>query len=180
MSEKKELELLIDIAKLLKKYGPETFESLAKNLILPDFSERLASVLSRAAKIAESVPSKELKAVKKKTPKKDFRSSLVELDKTDPEKSGLLLSFYDNMIEKKFLPTLRNIHTFLSDMGFQPPKAKSREKAIVPLVKMLSTLSIDELIECLNDVKAVSRQDDRSLEGWSNIILDKQRGQKAK
>lgn len=178
MSDRPEFALLIEIAKLLRKYGPETFESLAENLSTPEFSERLVSVLSTVAKTGRTVRPKESETAEERRSLRDFRSSLVAAGKTEPEKSELLVKFYDGLTAKTILPTLRDIQAFASDMGLPPLKATARDKAVIPLTKALLPLPLEELRARLAAVKPVSNQDDRSLEGWSNIILDKERRKK--
>lgn len=174
MSDKQELELLVEVAKLLKKYGPDTFEKLAESLSSPEFSERLTSILSKTARIAHSAKKDIQPSERKQTPR-DFRSSLVALANTESEKSELLTKFYDGLMAKNFLPTLRDLQSFILDMGLPPLKATARNKAIVPFVKSLLPLSTDEIKDKLARIKPVSSANDRSLEGWSNIILDKER-----
>lgn len=175
MSDKPELELLIEVAKLLKKYGPDAFEKLAESLSTPEFSERLTTILSSTAKTACSVKKDVQPSEERKQTPRDFRSSLVALAKTKPEKSELLLKFYDSLMAKTSLPTLRDIQSFISDMGLSPLKATARDKAIIPFVKSFLPLGVDEIKAKLVRIKPVSVADDRSLEGWSNIILDKER-----
>ena len=175
MSNRPEFELLSEIAKLLKKYGPETFESLSENLSSPEFSECLVSVLTTAAKVGRTTRAKEVKTTEQRRSPRDFRSSLVAIGKTEPEKSALLVKFYDGLTAKTFLPTLRDVQAFVSDTGLPPVKAKARHKAIVPLVKALLPLSLEDIKAKLSVIKRVPVQDDRSLEGWSNLILDKER-----
>ncbi len=180
MSNRPEFELLSEIARLLKKYGPETFESLAENLSSPEFSECLVSVLATAAKVGRTARAKEVETAEQRRSPRDFRSSLVAIGATEPEKSELLVKFYDGLTAKTFLPTLRDVQTFASDTGLPPVKAKARHKAIVPLIKALLPLSLEDVKAKLSAVKPVSTQDDRSLEGWSNIILDRERRAKQK
>lgn len=175
MNDKPELELLIDIAKLLKKYGPETFEILAERLSNPDFSESLVSILAKTAKANKTLTTSKTSTSTKRSRRRDFRSSLMELGKTDPEKSELLLKFYTKLIAKSVLPTLRDIRSFASDRSPQSIKAMSRDKAIIPLIKILLPKPLDELKDLLSEITPVSELDDRSLEGWSNIILNKNR-----
>ncbi len=174
MNDKPELELLVEVAKLLKKYGPDAFEKLAESLSTPEFSEQLNIILSTTAKAARSVK-KDVQLSEGKQAPRDFRSSLVTLGKTDPEKSDLLIKFYDGLMAKTFLPTLRDIQSFISDTGLSPLKTTARDKAIIPLVKSLLLLSVEEIKAKLIRVKHISTTDDRSLEGWSSIILDKER-----
>ena len=179
MGEKPELDLLIDIAKLVKKYGSETFENLADKISTPEFSERLSSLLASTAKVARQAQMETTDKPAKKKGVRDFRTSLVAFEKNEPEKSAILLKFYDDLLAKIVLPTFRDIKTFLQDNDLPVIKATSREKAIIPLAKVLMALSIDEIKNRISSVKPVIKKDDRSLEGWSNIILDKARRTKA-
>ncbi|MDQ3398292.1 MAG: hypothetical protein M3511_11095, partial [Deinococcota bacterium] len=108
----------------------------------------------------------------KQTPR-NFRSSIFEIKEDEPEKSELLLKLYDDLLAKTALPSLRDIHEFLADTELPPLKATSRSKAIVPLIKTLMTLQMPDLRAKLSKIESLSTQDDRSLEGWSNIILNK-------
>jgi len=172
VNDKPEIKLLGDLIKLLKKYGIDTFSLLIDMLSTPEFNDLLVATLTKTIEVSRI--SKAEKTETKRTPR-DFRSSLVELGISDPEKSDLLLKFHDNLMGKNILPTLRDIQAFVSDTGLPSIKSSARSKAIVPLIKSLSELSLDELRTKIAIVKAVSSQNDRSLEGWSNIILDKER-----
>ncbi len=170
MTENRDFDLLADVARLLKKYGPEAFEHLAENLSSPEFFERLISILRTSAKAGATVKAAKRPVRKKQSPA-DFRTSIVSL--RDKEKSDLLLKFYDDLMAKTILPTLRSLQSFVSDAGLPPFKAKIREKAVVQVVKNLMVLSLEELQLLLSTIRQVPSQDDRSLEGWSNIILNK-------
>ncbi|MEH2301847.1 MAG: hypothetical protein V7K88_23390 [Nostoc sp.] len=73
------------------------------------------------------------------------------------------------------LPNLQDIRNFASDTGLSTIKATSRNKAIIPLIKDLLSLNIEQLKTKLDGLIPVLPQDDRSLEAWANIILDKER-----
>lgn len=204
MTDKPELELLIEIAKLLKKYSPELSESIAKQLSSPELVKRLVSVLSTIDKIPQTVLTQEIQpaasnqslkksyssltkgarksgkkeshsAKGKQTRSNSYPSFLNELEKTEPDKSALLVKFYDGLMDRTFLATLQEMRNFSSDTGLPPVKATSRNKAIIPLIKALSGLTVEQLKTTLDAVIPVLRQDDRSLEAWANIILDKER-----
>lgn len=172
MNDRREIELLIEITKLLKKYGTETFSRLADMLSTPQLNDQIIVTLTKTIDISRTLKAEKVET--KRTPR-DFRSHLVELGSSEPEKFDLLLQFYDNLIGKSILPSLREIKSFVFDTGLPPIKATTRNKAIVPLLKSLSGLSLDELKAKISMVRTVSPQNDRSLEGWSNIILDKGR-----
>ncbi|MBT9132901.1 MAG: hypothetical protein DDT32_01315 [Syntrophomonadaceae bacterium] len=175
MTENPEFALLVDIAKLLKKYGPDTFESLAKAISSPQFSEQLTSILVNTATIGRPLQEKKGYRNRPNTTQRDFRSSLVSLSQTEPEKAKLLISFYDGVGAKTLLPTLRDLQSFASDAGLPPLKATSRIKAIMPLTRALIPMDVQELSALLSSIRSVSPSDDRSLEGWTNIILKSDR-----
>lgn len=204
MKEQPDYELFIEIARLLKKYNPELSKNLADHLSSSEFIERLVSVLhpveenlsitASTQAIQSTAGNKRLRKSRtsvakgtKKTHKKDNSSaagnqrrksspplSLIELEKTDPEKSALLIKFYNGLMDKTFLPTLGDIRTFASNTELPPIKADARSRAIPPLVKALLPLPVDKLKTKLDSVMPMIIQDDRSLEGWANIILDKE------
>lgn len=170
MNNRLEFDLLAEIARLLKKYGPETFDSLAENLAKPEFSERLAELLSTTGKAARKAQATATRNEQGRSPR-DFRSSLLALRESDPEQSALLVRLYDDLAAKTVLPTLRDVRAFASDAGLSPTTATSRDKAVIPLIKALMSLPTDDIRSRLATIRPVSA-DDRSLEGWSNLILD--------
>lgn len=171
MSENKDTELLIELAKLLKKFGTGSFDTLAENLSKPEFSERLVLVLTSISKASKSLPQKP----KRKSSSRDFRSSLVESAQSEPGKFELLIKLYDDLGAKTILPSLRDIKFFVEDVGLNPMKATDRSKAVIALIKQLSLLNADEIRSKVSNLKFNNFKDDRSLEGWNNIIFNKNR-----
>ncbi len=163
-----EFELLAELARLLKKYGPETFEGLAEHLSSPEFSQRLVTLLSATARQGRAMGVSEDRQLLR-----NIRTSLTELQHREPEKAKLLLRLYDGMVAKNILPTRRDIEAFVSEMGLLPIKTNVRKTAIASLINALMVFPIDELKAKLSTTDPI--QDDRSLEGWSNIILDRGR-----
>ena len=196
-------ELLIEIAELIEKYNPEFAASVAEHLSSQEFLDRLTPVLSPKAKTSQTVMTQGTRSVEdnqcpkssrtssikgdRTARKKDNPSSvgnqhpkkprpllLVKLEKTEPEKSAILGKFYDSLMSKKILPNLEALRTFALNIGLPPIKASSHSRAISPLIKALSPFPVEELKTKLNVVMPMATQDDRSLEGWANIILDKE------
>jgi hypothetical protein len=170
----KSFELLGELAKLLKKYGKETFYDLATILRDPDLSTQVADSL-------ENIANKSLK--KKSTRKRlsaeeerlNFREKLIAFGKSEPEKSKILLTLYDSLHNKTVLPTLRELTDFISDNGLPIPKSKSRGKVIISFVKNCMTISLNELqqFQFPNEPHQSLENSDRSLEGWGKVILDR-------
>jgi hypothetical protein len=174
MSQEGKFELLIDIARLIKKYGPDTFEELANYLRKKETFNSLIELLktsSKAAKVVSS-PTLIIQAEKKKVGIKGF---LSRMEKTEPIKAHILSAFHDELLAKAVLPNLREIKDFASDSGLRLITAGSRDKAIFPLLKDLGTRQIDEIKTIINNANRMAQRSDRTLEAWTGIILDRER-----
>jgi len=172
MTTQRELDLLVDIAKLLKKYGPEPFELLAASISSPEMTQHLSVVLTQVAKIARSIPKTKRESRLKEKP--SVPRALTALKNVNLEKYQLLMNFYTGLNAKSVLPTLRDLQEFAIDCGLPEVRAKSRQKAISPFIGSLIKLPNEQLIEKIQLLKKYD-MGDRSLEGWSNIILNRQR-----
>lgn len=167
MNNKKESELLKDILNLLKKYGPDVFENLARVLSSPTFGSHLPEILIKSAQAFGSRRLKEPKPGRLK----QIDSILSGIKDSNPAKAEALREIYDGASSKDFLPTLKNIKALASDLGLPALKAKSRKEAILPLIRLLSSLQESEIKSVLLSLKRTASTGNRSLEGWSNIIL---------
>ncbi|MET0647612.1 MAG: hypothetical protein ABW208_13430 [Pyrinomonadaceae bacterium] len=177
MTNNNEYDLLSDLARLVKKYGPETFETLASQLSRPDFIYQLAEIISTTAKASRIARPRKAQGRTTK-PRVDFRTSLVELGESEPDKSVMLVQLLDGLMSKAFLPTLRDVRAFVQDNGLPLVKAKTRDKTIVPLVKSLLPMPTEEISMLLRKIQPTQVRNDRSLAGWSDIIL--RRGEQVK
>jgi hypothetical protein len=170
MIRERELDLLIDLLKLLRKYGSESFESLANDLSSPEATEHLSRILAQVPRKVRAIyPSEKDRRRKQQyaVPK-----SLSILEKTDQPKFQILTEFYNNLVSKKILPSLSNIKQFAAEFGLPEVRVESRQKAINPLINALATFPYDKLKERINSVN-IYEHGDRSLEGWGKIILKK-------
>jgi hypothetical protein len=174
MNSGREFDLLCDLSKLIKKYGAQTFDELARELASPDFMERFLDVLRLTANAHRRTPSIKKRATSSK--ESDFRALLVNTGRTEAEKSRLLTDLYDALKSKAVLPTLREMQSFASDNGLPPITHKSREKALVPFVKTFLRMPIEDVRFYLSQIRQTGAPDDRSLEGWSNIIFGNKNG----
>ena len=174
IDDSKTFELLCEIAKLLKRYGRDTFFELATILRDPKLSYMVADSLENIASMPsrKKITSKRLSATEEQL---KFRESLIELGKSEPEKSKILLSLFDSLHNKSSLPSLRELIDFISDHGLPVPKAKSRSKVIISFINSCKKLVLDDLKQFNFPInQSQTREDfDRSLEGWGKVILDR-------
>lgn len=169
MINRREFDLLTDLSKLVKKYGPQTFDDLAQQLANPHFMETFLYLLKTTAFAYRSTRSPKKSSAQSK--RSDFRASLINVSKAEGEKGALLTNLYDALKAKAVLPTLREMQSFALDNGLDPVTTTSRDKAIVPFVKKFLGMPIEEVRFYLSRIRPTQASDDRSLEGWSNIIF---------
>ncbi len=172
MSEGAQLDLLVDLARLLKKHGPDAFEKLASDLSSPQFSEQLVHLLTAGANAARTAL--QTKAVfPSESESRNLRASLVGLGDSVPEESAILVRLYDDLMAQHALPTLKEIREFARTRGLLLYKARTRTQAVESLVEAIRDRPIEEMREIAAAIQPSGREDDRSLENWTRIILDK-------
>jgi hypothetical protein len=170
MNDNREFDLLADLAKLNKKYGSQAFEDLAERLKDPYFLKRFEEILDSTARLSRT--SRPLKKRRSKTQTQDFRTSLVSL--AQAEKRALLIDLFDGLKARAFLPTLREMQNFAFENNLPPVKTTSRERAVVPFVKVLMSMPIEDVRHYVKRIQSTST-DTRGLEGWSDIIFGDER-----
>lgn len=175
MSGEREYELLIDIAKLLRKHGPDAFDDLANKISTPEFSAQLATVLTAAASSGRSLKSEGKRGSHGKGTRRDLTAQLAALAETEPDKAAMLREFYDGLMAKYLLPTLREVRAFASDNGLPVPTATARPQVAASLLLSLVPLPLTEVQAKLNTLPPKADADDRSLQRWNDLILDKNR-----
>jgi len=169
MNNKKEFNLLADLARLMHKYGPETFKALAQHISDQEFTNQLVELLNTTARVSRSAK----RIAKKKSPKSELRSTLTNMAKSDTEKAALLIDLYDSLRNHRVLPTIRDMKNFAADNGLPPIKYTSREQALIPFVKSFLPLPVEDVRRYMERIRPIPSSDDRTLEGWSKIIFGK-------
>ncbi len=174
MNDHPEFELLQDLAKLLRKHGPDLFEELARLLETPEFVERLRQILLVGAKVARQSGVTQTRPRSQQLSLHDYRLSLLDHEQLGTEKSALLVRLYDGLMAKTLLPTMRELRSFAESSGLPTPKTSGRPKAIVEMIDELRKLSLDDLRPIISRLPPATGVSDRSLENWTRIIFDKE------
>lgn len=174
MNDYPEFELLQDLARLVRKHGPDVFEGLARLFEKPEFIERLRQILLVGAKTARQSGVTQTRPHSPKPSLHDFRTSLLDHEQLGTEKSALLVQLYDDLMAKTLFPTMRELRAFAESSGLQSPKAPGRPKAIVEIIEGLRQRSLEELRPIISRLPPITRASDRSLESWARIIFDKE------
>lgn len=163
--------LLYDIVKLLRKHGPDAFEALFQTITSGEFFRSLERILDETARAGKKARIEREPSRSKKHAARSVRTVLQDLTEQQPEKGRLLIDLYESLVAGRYLPKLRDIRNFAADVGLPPVKATSRAKAIDSLVRDLGDVPAEKLESVLSRAKRVEVADDRSLAGWSNVIL---------
>jgi len=174
--------LLADLAQLIKKHGPTAFSDLASLLRDPAKVDDLTAILEAGSFAGRNAKTRKKKPVRegRRTGPISLLHLLSETRSTDPAKAELLTRFYEDLSLKRVLPSLRDLRKFASDNGLIGAAADSREKAIGPLVRDLRGRSVEQVREIIGRaIVTEGTKDDRSLERWTDIILDKGRSRKS-
>jgi len=172
MSDDQKWALLADLAKLLRKYGSDTFDELSKALSDREFVERLSSLLATSSGAAK-------KSGLSRRPRKQqipgtADKILSHLQQSAPEKYTLLKPLHDQAKAGTILATLSDVRHFARECGLRDLKAASRGNALVELMRLLQTLPVKDIETCLSKAEHYASAD-RDLAGWSRLILDKER-----
>ncbi len=174
MSDYPEFELLQDLARLGRKYGPDVFEGLARLFEKPEFVERLRQILLVGARTARQSGVRQARPHSPKPSVHDYRLSLLNREQPGEEKSALLVRLYDDLMAKTLFPTMRQLRAFAESSGLSIPKAPSRPKAIVEIIEGVRQRPLEELRLIISQLPSTKEASDRSLENWARIIFDKE------
>jgi hypothetical protein len=170
--------LLEDLARLIKKHGPTAFTDLSALLRNPEKLDELIGILEAGASAGRraKMPKREKPSPYASASSGSLNLLLSKMRTIDPAKAEILSRFYDELTSKHVLPTLREIREFAHDNHLRGADVDSRSKAIGQLLRDLSERPSEQLNAILKRVHYAERpRDDRSLERWADIILDKDR-----
>jgi len=174
MSDEARLNLLSDLVRLLKKHGPDAFSDLSRHLQDGAAIRDLTSVLdgvAEAGRLAGVRPKG-----KQANRKQDSIDEAIEnWRRTKPDIGERLAALAADLRARVVLTSTRDIVGFVQDNGLGPVTASSRNKGVAMLLERIMDLEPEELVKVLDSRALRQRDTDRSLEGWSKIIMDKER-----
>ena len=90
----------------------------------------------------------------------------------EPGKARHLVPLYEALVAKRALSTLRELRSFATDNGLEFKIGNSRDKALGPFLWCLAAHSADEIGNIVSRINYDDLSGDRTLEGWTDVILD--------
>jgi hypothetical protein len=171
VSEQSDINLLADIARLIVKHGPQPFEDLAQRLRDGRLIDDLAALLDASAQAGRQ--SKRPLGSKHTGAKAliGINEILRQCEVESPEKAHSLRQLHEKLIAGTLLPTLRDIRHFAEDNGLPTVTAKSRNKAILSLIRAVSSLPLERITSLMVRALQLEQKGERTLEGWTDVIL---------
>jgi hypothetical protein len=153
-------ELLGELARLLRKYGPDEFEHLASMLVDPKFAGTLESVLRSVAKAAP-------KSKEKETPVHQFQ--------VGGEQEPVVARIRKRLEDKRAYPRVQNLEDEGRRLGVHIPESgfKTRKEAIDSILSLIRGQSAEEAAQILEHLKMPEQRG--SLQEWSRIIMGPKR-----
>jgi hypothetical protein len=171
VNKRPELDLLLELAKLLRKYGPEAFESLSVSLKSPEITNMLSELLGGLAHEVRKTRDS-TKESKGKVGRSAPDKSLTSLKSTDPPKYSLIIDIQTDLLEKRKLPTIGDLHEFAFSLGISNIQSTSRQKVISAIINTLMRMSIEE-ISSKTQMIVTHPSREGNIEGWSDFVLKK-------
>ena len=168
LEENKDIEMLAELGRLVKRYGADSLFRIAQLIRDPDQAAELATALEYIAHRAP--PSKPARKSRSPQHNRVGISVLNELSMTDPQKHSILAAIRHQLITNSILPGMKDIRHFALTHGLTIGTASSRNAAITPLLRSLSKLQTSTLNSIHNDLIA-HVPNDRSLERWREVIV---------
>jgi hypothetical protein len=168
-----EFALLSDLARLVRKHGPNTFGDLAKLLADPDGIGELIGILEAAQHAGRQARVPEPRPIKRRGAGSaaSSRKFLAEVERTQPDKAEVLSRLYDAFQAKQVLPSISEVRRFGEDNGLPAIRATSRDRAITSLLRHLAAYPTSDVRMMLARLDVAPRRGDRTLEGWTDVIL---------
>lgn len=163
-----QMALVVDLARLLKKHGSETFETLARNLRNPQLALQLGEVLSTIAAAAPKTAHAKSGSSRGSADRLDRLAQ--NLARTDTEAELAVRTLVESWLRGEPLPRLRDLKAFAERNGLAIPTSRSRRDAAADVLSDLLSMHQSDVGRFLQDLVVPARPDDRSLEGWSRII----------
>jgi hypothetical protein len=171
LSTGKELELLRELLKLHTRFGNVAFRRL--DALLSD-RERLEDVRTSIRAVVSAEPSRKLARTAKSIPKNGGRpyqvpESIYEIVRGDTVKLKLIEAFYRDFKEKRILPTLKDVRTFVAHLGtVLTAEIRTRDAAIDLLLQRLAQMNANDL----ENLSVVARTPvEGGLSAWSKMII---------
>lgn len=167
MKEDEDLNLLIDLIKLRKKYGSRRFDQLTERLSDPMFITSLMEVTKKIPEIQY-----EHGTAKRRTSHSLSLDELIEKIKVDPAKKQCLLELLAILMNPLKFRMLGDVRTFLSENEIGETTGRTRREILTFAIERLKEFPLEKL-QVIVDIAKKEPDHGSDLQEWANIIMGK-------
>jgi len=164
-------DLLIDLARLARKYPTEDWASLIAWLQDESRRTQLITLLQELSSVSKRLLAKAPHR-KRLLP---IPHLLEEMKSQDLAKAELLSDFWRKLRNRELLTSASSLRTFAEAAGLKGTNWSKREQAINRLIRELAELPLKEIQTALERTSAVPRERGGEYERWVALILDRNR-----
>jgi len=166
--------LVLDLAKLFNRYGPEDLQALGETLENEASRSRLIDLLKQLSETARSVRGGRKPRKHLHEPQSPSRV-LSGLEKADPEKFQFLSQLRSALASRELPWDSGELRDFASSCGLELRRGLRREAAIGQLMRFFAETPLDEIRELL--AKAAHHgKSGKDYERWVDMIFGKRGG----
>lgn len=187
-----QFDLLLDILKLYRKYGKNTFKLLSNTLNDESFLESLDIILEKTPErdhfirklISEPMLGKNKSSMNLSSEKSRLKPStedylrkrIEKIKENNLTRYSYLNEIYSKLQNREYLPTLASFKSFANENNLIHLIKKDRKNSVYALMKYLIDLSetsheINILVASMEQTSLLDRGN--TLSKWSNIIMGK-------
>ena len=157
---------LAPLVRIAARYGCEPLVRLAELLKDPQRASELAAILE----IAAAQASRSNGGQKPRANDRVGMGVLNDLRMSDPDRHAVIAEIRSHLMSGKILQSMSDLRNFARRNSLNIGKASSRNAAISPLLRSLSSLPLTEIVS-LRDSMITFNSDDRSLARWRDVIV---------
>jgi hypothetical protein len=167
MNKESNSDLLIDLARLTKKYPPEQWEAVIDCLKDEERRKKVLALIQELSGISKKIHDKS----RKKQGILGIAHLLDEVSQADPQKAQLLKEFWRKLLSHEILPTLSTLRMFAEAAGLPVISAKKREQAINELMRQFVNLPYENIQNALQKASIARSDFGEDYERWVGLIL---------
>ena len=162
-------DLIIDLAKLARRYEPEEWDALIE--VLTDDIRRgeVVSVLVEIAGVSRAP------GAGRKIRQRPVHLVLDELEATDHQKASLLKGLRAKLLSRELLSSPSELRAFSEAAGLKEfTRSSKREQAVSELVRRLTDVTYERILSALEIATMEQRDPSEEYGSWVKFILGRE------
>lgn len=160
-------DLLLDLARLARKYPPRDWQAILTWVQDDAHRARLAALLQQVLAASREVRPGQ----RREAPPATIAALLETLLSEDQARAELLSDFWRKLLTRDVLPTPASLRLFAEVVSLKPPTSKKREQAVNDIIRQLAPLPLADLRAALEKASAASAGLGAEYQRWVSLIM---------